>query len=80
MKYCIDTTDDGCIEILEISENEKFQRKTKRTEYGCTSSDPDFADQMEAAGYCSTIVQKAYDLYDECKALDFIQLAELVSE
>lgn len=80
MKYCIETTDNGCIETLEISDKEKFQRESIRTEYGCSSSDPDFADQLEAAGYCGEIVEKVYDLYDGCETLDFMQLAELVSE
>lgn len=80
MKYCIETTDNGCIETLEISENQKFQRETKRTEYGCTSSDPDFSDQLEEAGYCNEIVETVYDSYDGCGTLDFIQLAELINE
>jgi hypothetical protein len=80
MKYCIETTDNGCIETLEMSENQKFQRETKRTEYGCTTSDPDFSEQLEEAGYCDEIVEKVYDLYDGCETLDFIQMAELVSE
>lgn len=80
MKYCIETTDNGCIETLEMSENQKFQRETNRTEYGCTTSDPDFSEQLEEAGYCDEIVEKVYDLYDGCETLDFIQMAELVSE
>ena len=80
MKYCIETTDDGCMETLEMSENEKFQRKTKRTEYGCTTSDPDFADQLEESGYYDEIVEKIYDLYDGCDTLEFIQLAEMMSD
>ena len=79
MKYCIETTDNGCIETLEISDR-KFQRESIKTEYGCTSSDPDFSDQLEQAGYCDEIVEKVYDLYDGCETLDFIQLAELINE
>ena len=45
MKYCIETTDNGCIETLEISDK-KFKRESIRTEYGCTSSDPDFSEQL----------------------------------
>ena len=26
MKYCIEITDNGCIETLEMSKNEKFQK------------------------------------------------------
>lgn len=76
----LETKDNGCIETLEMSENQKFQRETKRTEYGCTTSDPDFSEQLEEAGYCDEIVEKVYDLYDGCETLDFIQLAELINE
>lgn len=34
MKYCIET--------LEMSKNEKFQKKSTKTEYGCESLDSDF--------------------------------------
>jgi hypothetical protein len=80
MKYCIETTDNGCIETLEMSKDEKFQKKSTKTEYGCESLDSDFADQLRMAGYCEEIVEKVYDLYDGCETLDFIQMAELVSE
>lgn len=31
MKYCIETTDNGCIETLEMSKDEKFQKKSTKT-------------------------------------------------
>lgn len=80
MKYCIETTDNGCIETLEMSENEKFQKRTIRTDYGCESLDPDFSDQLEEAGYCERIAENVYDLYDGIGSFDFLGLAEMVSE
>lgn len=80
MKYCIETTDNGCIETLEMSENEKFQKESTKTEYGCESLDPDFADQLRMAGYCEEIVEEVDRIYDGLGSLDFLELAELVSE
>ncbi len=79
MKYSIETTDKGCVETLEIGE-EKFQRESIRTEYGCSSSNPDFEEQLAKSGYCDEILEKVYDLYDGCEALDFLELAELITE
>ena len=79
MKYCIETTGTGCIETLEISKNEKFQRRTIRTDYGCKSLDPGFSDQLEEAGYCERIVENVYDLYDGFGSSDFLDLAELIN-
>lgn len=50
MKYSIETTDYGCIETLEISNGEKYQKRTQRIKGGCRSLDDDFSDQMEKAG------------------------------
>lgn len=58
MKYCIETTDNGCIETLEISDR-KFQRESIKTEYGCTSSDPDFRISWKKQG----IVMKSWRKY-----------------
>ncbi len=80
MKYCIETTDNGCIETLEMSENEKFQKESTKTEYGCKSLDPDFVDQLRMAGYCEEIVEEVDRMYDGLGSFDFLELAELVSE
>jgi hypothetical protein len=80
MKYCIETTDNGCIETLEISDKEKFQRESIKIKGGCKSLGKSFADQLEEAGYCDEIVEKVDEIYDEFGDLDFLQLAELVSE
>lgn len=80
MKYCIEITDNGCIETLEMSKNEKFQKKSTKTEYGCEYLDSDFADQLRMAGYCEEIVEEVDRIYDGLGSLDFLELSELVSE
>ena len=80
MKYCIETTDNGCIETLEISDEEKFQRESRRIKGGCRVLEKSFADQLADAGYCEEIVEKVDEMYDEFKGLDFLQLEELVIE
>ena len=80
MKYCIETTDNGCIETLEISDKEKFHRESIKIKGGCKALGKSFADQLEEAGYCDEIVEKVDEIYDEFGDLDFLQLAELVSE
>lgn len=80
MKYTIETTDKGCIETLEISDKEKFQRESIKIKGGCRALGKSLAKQLEEAGYCDEIVDKVYDLYDGCETLDFIQLAELINE
>ena len=80
MKYCIETTDDGCIETLEISEKKKFTKRTIRTDYGCKSSDPGFSDQMEEAGYSDEIVENVFDFYDGFGNANFLDLAEMIHE
>ena len=39
MKYCIEITDNGCIETLEMSKNRNFRKNQQKTEYGCESLD-----------------------------------------
>lgn len=79
MKYCIETTDNGCIETLEIGK-EKFQQESIKIKGGCQALRKSLADQLEEAGYCEEIVEKVDEMYDGFEDLNFLQLAELVSE
>lgn len=58
MKYSIETTDYGCIETLEISNGEKYQKRTQRIKGGCRSLDDDFSDQMERRGSTKKLLRK----------------------
>lgn len=79
MKYCIETTDNGCIVTLEIGK-EKFQRESIKRKGSCQALGKSLADQLEEAGYCEEIVEKVDEMYDGFEDLDFLELAELVSE
>lgn len=76
MKYTIETTDDGCVETLEIG-GDKFTKAHKRTVDGCQAKDDEFHEQLEAAGYCEEILDLVYETYDGFQALNFLKLAEL---
>lgn len=80
MKYCIETTDKGCIETLEISDKEKFQRESIKIKGGCRALGKSLAKQLEEAGYCEGIVEKVDEIYDGFEDLDFLELAGLITE
>lgn len=80
MKYTIETTDKGCIETLEISDKEKFQRELIKIKGGCRALGNSLAEQLEEAGYCEEIVEKVDEIYDGFEGLDFLELAELITE
>ena len=77
MKYTIETTETGCIETLEFSDGSKFEKRTERTDCGCTSLDDEFSEQLEENGFCEEILDKVYDLFDGFIALEFLGIAEL---
>ena len=79
MKYCIETTDKGCVETLEIGK-EKFQRESIKIKGGCQALGKSLAKQLEEAGYCEEIVEKVDEIYDGFEDLDFLGLAELITE
>lgn len=79
MKYSIETTDKGCVETLEIGE-EKFQRESIKIKGGCRALGKSLAKQLEEAGYCEEIVEKVDEIYDGFEDLDFLELAELITE
>lgn len=80
MKYTIETTDKGCIETLEISDKEKFQMESIKIKGGCRALGNSLAEQLEEAGYCEEIVEKVDEIYDGFENLDFLELAELITE
>lgn len=79
MKYCIETTDKGCVETLEIGK-EKFQRESIKIKGGCRALGKSLAKQLAEAGYCEEIVEKVDEIYDGFEDLDFLGLAELITE
>lgn len=77
MKYIIETTDNGCIETLELSDGTSFSRRSERTEFGCRSIDDDFNEQMERNGISEELCDAAYDLFDGFGCLDFLRMSEM---
>lgn len=77
MKYTIESTEEGCIEILEFKDGNKFKSKMVRTCFGYETTGPCLASQLEDAGICEEIVEKVEDLFNGIRASDFIELAEL---
>ena len=77
MKYVIETTNDGCIETIELHDGTKFVKRHTKTGYGAKSEDEEFADQMEKNGICDEMVNKVYDTFDGFIASDFMDIAEL---
>lgn len=76
MKYTIETTDNGCIETLEFL-NEKYTKRSERTEYGCRCLDKNLSDKLEESGFCEEIVEKIFDMFDVFANLNFLEVSEL---
>lgn len=77
MKYTIETTEDGCVETLELSDGKRYVKNTKKIDGGCSSVDDDLDKQMEQDGICAEILERVYEQFDGIHALDFLELAEL---
>jgi hypothetical protein len=76
MKYTIETTKDGCIEVLEFHDGSKYMKKHIKTPYGSKCEDKDFSDQMEADGICEEILERV-SVFDSFLASEFLDIAEL---
>lgn len=77
MKYTIETTEYGCVEILELRNDSKYIKRHVKTSYGSQCKDNDFADQMEADGICEEIREKVYDVFDGMFPSDFMDMDKL---
>lgn len=76
MKYTIETTKDGCVEVLELHDGSKYMKKHIKTPYGSKCEDEDFSDQMDADGICEEILERV-DVFDGFLASEFMAIAEL---
>lgn len=77
MKYTIETTENGCIETLEFSNGNKYERNHKKTVYGSSCADEEFHEQMESDGINEDVLNKVYDVFDSFLANDFMYLAQI---
>lgn len=76
MKYTIETSNNGCVEILELHDGSKYMKKHIKTSYGSKCENKDFSEQMAADGICEEILEKV-DVFDSFLANDFMDIAEL---
>lgn len=64
MKYAVTTTENGFIEELEF-EGKTYQMKWFETEYGFSSDDPEFSDQLAEDGVeDAQLLDVIWDVFD----------------
>ena len=76
MKYTIETTKDGAMKTLEMSNGEIYTSEVKKTFFGCETQNV-LSKQLEEAGYCEELVEGVDDLFDGFLTSDFIDLSDL---
>lgn len=77
MKYVIETTKEGCLETLMLSDGSTYTRKSKKERFGYSQLDDDFSDQMRDDGICEEIYERVYTVFDIGLPYDFLDLAEM---
>lgn len=76
MKYTIESTKNGCVEIIELRDGSKYIKRHRRTSFGSTCEDLDFAEQMETDGICDEITDVVFDAFDGFLASNFLRISE----
>lgn len=76
MKYTIETTKDGCVEVLELHDGSKYMKKHIKTSYGSKCENKDFVEQMEEDGICEEILERV-SVFDSFLASEFLDIAGL---
>uniref|UniRef100_UPI0011C3FDC5 hypothetical protein n=1 Tax=Enterocloster aldenensis TaxID=358742 RepID=UPI0011C3FDC5 len=76
MKYTIETTKDGCVEVLELHDGSKYMKKHIKTSYGSKCENKDFEEQMEEDGICEEILERV-SVFDSFLASEFLDIAGL---
>lgn len=78
MKYIIETTEEGCVETIELDNGKKYVKRHIRTSCGDKSEDDDFYEQMESDGISNEeFLDNVYETFDGFFALDFMELSEM---
>lgn len=76
MKYSIEITDNGCKEVFEFGDKH-YECNYTETYEGCRY-DKGISEQMEDDGLDDEFIDKYYDAFDSFKALDLIELNNLI--
>lgn len=77
MKYTIESTENGCIETIELDDGSKYTKRHTRTSFGSTCDDDDFSEQMEKDDICEEIVEMVFDTFDGIIASNFMDISEI---
>ena len=77
MKYTIETTENGCQEMIKMDNGKTYTKRHKKMFYGSECQDKEFCDQMENDGFCEEMLEKIYDTFDTFLASEFMDIAKL---
>lgn len=77
MKYIIESTNDGCIEIIQFNDGTTYKKRHAKTETGSKLLGEQFYKQMEKDGICEEIVNEVDRVFDGFLANDFMNIAEM---
>lgn len=78
MKYTIESTENGCIETIELYDGSKYTKRHIKTSFGFTCEDLDFWEQMENDGICEEdFLDKVYNTFDGFSAINFMDVEAL---
>lgn len=78
MKYTIKSTENGCLETIELQDGRKYTKKHTRTSFGSRCEDKEFWEQMQDNGIRDDeMLDKVYETFDGFVASSFMDIAEL---
>lgn len=75
MKYSVEIKNGIAKETLVFNDKE-YVRTTEKTDYGSSSDDVDFSEQMENEGLSDNVLDQIYDTLDEFFVSELIDIAE----
>lgn len=78
MKYTIESTENGCMAILELGDGKKYVCETRKFCGYYEEPGSSIADQLEKAGFDEDIVERVDDMFGGMMESGFIDLSELV--
>lgn len=77
MKYTIESTENKCVETLELSDGSTYKKTHTRTNLGSTCNDSNFDTQMQIDGICEEIREIVSGLFDGTLVTDCFKLSEM---
>lgn len=81
MKYTIESTENGCIETIELNDGSKYTKKHTKKSFGSRCEDKEFWEQMQDNKIRDDeFLDKVYDTFDAFIASNFMDIAEIEKE